>query len=57
MALLNGLLTILSMALFFGIIWWAWSTRRSKDNETAANLPFSLPDEIESDHKNGEIKS
>lgn len=45
------------MALFFGIIWWAWSTRRSKDNETAANLPFSLPDEIESDHKNGEIKS
>ncbi|ADU92096.1 cbb3-type cytochrome oxidase subunit 3 [Taylorella equigenitalis] len=55
MALLNGFFTILSMALFFGIIWWAWSTRRKKDNEVAANLPFSLPDEIESDQNNGEL--
>lgn len=45
MAILNGIATIVAMALFFGIVWWAFSARRKKDNEQAANLPFDLPDE------------
>lgn len=45
MAILTAIATILAMALFFGIVWWAFSARRKKDNEQAANLPFELPDE------------
>ncbi|AWB33545.1 cbb3-type cytochrome oxidase subunit 3 [Orrella marina] len=45
MAILNAIATILAMVLFFGIVWWAFSARRKKDNEQAANLPFDLPDE------------
>lgn len=45
MAILTAIATILAMALFFGIVWWAFSARRKKDNEQAANLPFDLPDE------------
>ncbi len=52
MAFLNGLMTIISMAVFFGIVWWAWSKGRVKDNQEAAALPFSLPDEEDSDLKN-----
>lgn len=52
MAFLNGLMTIISMAVFFGIVWWAWSKGRVKANEEAAELPFSLPDEEDSDLKN-----
>nr|WP_031273965.1 MULTISPECIES: CcoQ/FixQ family Cbb3-type cytochrome c oxidase assembly chaperone [Pelistega] len=52
MAFLNGFMTIVSMAVFFGIVWWAWSKYRVRDNEEAAQLPFSLPDEEDLDHKN-----
>ena len=45
MIALNVIGTILSMVVFFGIIWWAFSKRRVKANEEAANLPFDLPDE------------
>lgn len=45
MAIMTAIGTILAMALFFGIVWWAFSSRRKKDNEQAANLPFDLPDE------------
>ncbi|MBV4395844.1 CcoQ/FixQ family Cbb3-type cytochrome c oxidase assembly chaperone [Advenella alkanexedens] len=45
MAILNGVFTVISMLMFFGIIWWAWSKHRVKDNDEAARLPFALPDE------------
>jgi cytochrome c oxidase cbb3-type subunit 4 len=45
MAIMNAIGTILAMVLFFGIVWWAFSSRRKKANEEAANLPFELPDE------------
>jgi len=45
MAIMNALGTILAMVAFFGIVWWAFSSRRKKANEEAANLPFELPDE------------
>ncbi|MDO5679636.1 MAG: cbb3-type cytochrome c oxidase subunit 3 [Pelistega sp.] len=54
MGILHGLMTIIGMAFFFGIVWWAWSKGRAKANEEAANLPFSLPDEEDLDRKNDE---
>jgi cytochrome c oxidase cbb3-type subunit 4 len=45
MIALNVIGTILSMVVFFGIIWWAFSKKRKEANEEAANLPFDLPDE------------
>lgn len=49
--LMNGIATILSIVVFFGIVAWAWSKGRAKDNERAAMLPFDLPDEIETQNK------
>ena len=54
MGILHGLMTIIGMAFFFGIVLWAWSKGRAKANEEAANLPFSLPDEEDLDRKNDE---
>ncbi len=45
MVTLNVIGTTLSMVVFFGIIWWAFSKKRKQANEDAANLPFDLPDE------------
>jgi cytochrome c oxidase cbb3-type subunit 4 len=33
--------TIVLMALFLGIIWWAYSKKRKKSFDEAANLPFA----------------
>ncbi len=49
--MLTGIVTILSMVTFLGIVWWAWSKHRVKDNEQAANLPFDLPDEGDSNNQ------
>ncbi len=43
--ILIGIMTLLAMLTFFGIVWWAFSAGRVKDNEKAALLPFDLPDE------------
>ena len=32
--------TLVSFVLFIGIVHWAWSKRRAKDFDEAANLPF-----------------
>lgn len=32
--------TLLLMAGFIGIVWWAWSSRRRKDFSEAAQLPL-----------------
>ncbi|RBW49868.1 cbb3-type cytochrome oxidase subunit 3 [Marinobacter sp. F3R11] len=37
---LRGIHTLLVMAVFIGIIWWAFSAHRKKANEEAAHLPF-----------------
>ena len=44
-AILNAISTVLAMATFFGIIWWAFSKGRQQANYEAAMLPFALPDE------------
>ena len=37
---LRSITTVLAMVVFLGIVFWAWSKRRSADFEQAANLPF-----------------
>ena len=37
---LRALVTVVSFATVIGIVWWAWSRRRSDDFSQAANLPF-----------------
>ena len=37
---LRGIHTFLVMAVFLGIVWWAYSAHRKKANEEAAHLPF-----------------
>ncbi len=54
MAILNAIGTIVAMALFFGIVWWAFSSRRKQANEEAANLPFDLPDEGQINQQNSD---
>lgn len=37
----RNIMTVLSFLTFVGIVWWAYSARRSADFEAAANLPFA----------------
>ncbi|MBX9817204.1 MAG: cbb3-type cytochrome c oxidase subunit 3 [Burkholderiaceae bacterium] len=37
---LRSVTTLVSLVVFVGIVWWAWSKRRSSDFAQAANLPF-----------------
>lgn len=37
---LRSITTLVSLLVFVGIVWWAWSKRRTSDFEEAANLPF-----------------
>jgi len=43
---LRGIHTLIIMAMFIGIIWWAYSAHRKKANEEASHLPFD-DDEVE----------
>lgn len=54
MAILNAIGTVLAMAVFFGIVWWAFSSRRKQANDEAANLPFELPDEGKASQQNND---
>ncbi len=49
--LLSSVITVLSFALFVGIVAWACSARRRDAFARAANAPFVLPDDLgERDH-------
>jgi len=37
---LRTLVTLASLAVFIGIIWWAYSPKRSADFSQAQRLPF-----------------
>ncbi|TYC62849.1 cbb3-type cytochrome c oxidase subunit 3 [Marinobacter sp. BW6] len=41
---LRGIHTLLVMAVFLGIVWWAYSAHRKKANDEAAHLPFEDDD-------------
>ena len=53
MAILNGLVTLIAMLTFVGIVWWAFSRGRVEANREASMLPFALPDESSSVDKEG----
>ena len=38
--ILRSAVTVVSLAVFLGIVAWAWSKRRANDFDEAANLPF-----------------
>jgi len=42
---LGSITTLVSFAVFLGIVRWAWSARRADAFRDAANSPFALPDE------------
>ena len=41
MGTFRGIFTLVFMALFIGLIIWAYSSGRKKDFDEAANLPFA----------------
>lgn len=45
MAMITAFSTVISMAAFIAICWWAWSAGRQPANAESAMLPFALPDE------------
>jgi len=47
----RNLFTVLSFLTFMGIVWWAYSGRRSADFETAANLPFADEPDMQASEK------
>ncbi|MFU8895662.1 MAG: cbb3-type cytochrome oxidase subunit 3 [Gammaproteobacteria bacterium] len=49
--------TLLLMAAFIGIVFWAWSGRRRKDFNEAANLPLEEDSQRpKSTRENGESR-
>lgn len=51
--IINGVMTVLGMATFLGIVWWAWSAGRAEANRQASMLPFALPEEFHEDTDTG----
>ena len=39
--LIDSVWTIVVMIVFVGIVLWAWSSKRARDFDEAANLPFT----------------
>ncbi len=42
---LRGFTTLLTMIAFLAVVVWAWSKRRQRSFDEAANLPFSEEEE------------
>jgi len=40
MGLLRGLVTLVSLGIFLGIVWWAYGSKNKAYFEEAAKLPF-----------------
>ncbi|RTZ41029.1 CcoQ/FixQ family Cbb3-type cytochrome c oxidase assembly chaperone [Candidimonas sp. SYP-B2681] len=53
MAMLNGIMTLVAMFTFLGIVWWAFSRGRADANHEASLLPFLVPDERSTEKKEG----
>jgi cytochrome c oxidase cbb3-type subunit 4 len=53
MAMLNGIMTLVAMVTFLGIVWWAFSRGRAGANHEASLLPFLVPDERSIEKKEG----
>ena len=47
---IGSALTVLSFVLFIGIVYWAWSGRRTAEFSRAAMEPFALDDDLPPNH-------
>lgn len=45
LGIVNGIMTVVAMLTFLGIVWWAFSRGRGDANREASLLPFAVPDE------------
>jgi len=45
-SILGSVFTVVSFAVFVGIVLWAWSSKRTQAFERAAREPFALPDDL-----------
>lgn len=43
--LLGSITTVVAFVAFVAIVFWAYSSRRKKAFDDAANAPFALPDD------------
>jgi cytochrome c oxidase cbb3-type subunit IV len=43
--LLSSIVTVVSFVTFIGIVAWAYSRKRKRAFDEAANAPFALPDD------------
>lgn len=43
--LLSAIVTVVSFVTFIGIVLWAYSRKRKRAFDEAANAPFALPDD------------
>jgi cytochrome c oxidase cbb3-type subunit 4 len=43
-SLIQSVWTLVVLVLFVGIVIWAWSSKRKKDFDEAANIPFNEDD-------------
>ncbi len=43
---LGSAITVLAFVAFIGVVVWAYSSRRKRAFEEAANAPFALPDDV-----------
>jgi cytochrome c oxidase cbb3-type subunit 4 len=46
--LLSSVMTVVSFVTFIGIVVWAYSRKRKRAFDEAANAPFALPDDAAS---------
>ncbi|SHM33358.1 cbb3-type cytochrome oxidase subunit 3 [Vreelandella subglaciescola] len=46
----QGVVTLVLLIAFIGIIWWAYSKRRKPGFDEAANLPFADEDDEQPGH-------
>ncbi|WP_375712095.1 CcoQ/FixQ family Cbb3-type cytochrome c oxidase assembly chaperone [Azonexus sp.] len=51
---MRSLLTVAGLICFLAIAWWAYSSKRRKDFDEAANLPFTDPEEQEEEEQRRE---
>lgn len=54
--IISGIVTLLLLVLFIGIVIWAWSDRRKADFERAARLPLDHPESSDDSREGGDRK-
>ncbi|MEA2094659.1 MAG: cbb3-type cytochrome c oxidase subunit 3 [Pseudomonadota bacterium] len=52
--LFNSIWTLVVMAVFLGIVWWAWSSKRRQSFDEAANIPFHEDEPVPTDDNSKE---